>query len=204
MATTRVEELVGREEELAAIDAFLDRAAAGPAALLIEGEAGIGKTALWATGVERARERGFRVLLARPAEAERALSFAALSDVLADVHDEIARLPLPQRRPLAAALLLEDADGIPAEPRAIAMGLLTLLRELARERPLVVAVDDVQWIDPPSALALSFALRRATEGPIHAVLAERTGGAGGSGIDLGSAVEVERLVIGPVSLGAFR
>src|SRR5437868_2090257 len=86
-------------------------------------------------GREAARARGFRVLVAQPAEAERALSFATLSDLLAETAEEIGELTAPLRRPLAAALLLEEAEGVPVEPRAVAMGLLALLRALARERP---------------------------------------------------------------------
>src|SRR5256885_9641010 len=86
----------GRGEELARIDALLSRGGA----LGLEGDAGIGKTTLWLAGVERAHERGFRVLTARPAAPERELSFAALGDLLADVRAQIAELPPPQRRPL--------------------------------------------------------------------------------------------------------
>src|SRR6059036_3464240 len=113
-------EIVGREEELASVRAFIDQEE-GLAALVLEGEAGIGKTTLWRAGVERAQEYGFRMLVARPAEAERELSFATLGDLLADVHEEIRRLPPPQRRPLASALLLEEARGAPVEPRAVAV-----------------------------------------------------------------------------------
>src|SRR5262245_56041831 len=102
-ARTGALEPAGRDEGLAQIDAFLSRSRAGGAALVLEGEAGIGKTTLWLAGVDRARERGFRLLVARPAEAERELSFATLGDLLADVHDEIGSLPPPQRRPLASA-----------------------------------------------------------------------------------------------------
>src|SRR5436190_15018875 len=121
-------ELVGRDEELALIEAILDRAETGFSGLVLEGEPGIGKTTLWTAGIERARERGFRVLVARPAEAERALSFAALSDLLDGEHEEIANLPPAQRRPLAGALLLEE---VKVEPRAIAIALVALLRAVA-------------------------------------------------------------------------
>ena len=76
------EQIVGRRQELAAIDAFLGGAPNGTAALLVEGEAGIGKTSVWREGVERARGRGFRVLTARPVGAEVRLSFAGLGDLL--------------------------------------------------------------------------------------------------------------------------
>lgn len=193
--------LFGRDRELEAISLFLD--APAPAFALVEGEGGIGKTALWQAGVALARDRGFRVLVARPVEVERVLSFAALSDLLSAAHEEIGKLPVQQRRPLAAALLLEDASGAPIEPRAIAVGLLMLLRELARTVPLLVAVDDVQWLDSPSALALSFALRRTADSSVRALLAERTGGNTPGQVDLRASLQVDRIAVGPLEVGAF-
>jgi len=109
MAAAALSDLVGRDEELRRLASFLDEAAHGPEAIVLVGEAGIGKTTLWRAAVERARGRGFRVLEARPTEPERELSFAALGDLLADVHDEIGGLPAPQRRALRVALLLTRA-----------------------------------------------------------------------------------------------
>jgi predicted ATPase len=176
----RRSELIGRDEELGGIDDFLTRGRAGGAALVLEGEAGIGKTTLWAAGVQRAREQGYRVVVARPAEPERELSFATLGDLLANVHVEIETLPPPQRRPLAAALLLEETPGAPTDPRGVAVALLAVLRALARDRPLLVAVDDVQWVDASSGMALSFALRRAVDEPVAVLLTRRTGPRRGS------------------------
>jgi DNA-binding CsgD family transcriptional regulator len=200
----RALEPVGRDEELARIDAFLTGIGPAGAALVLEGEAGIGKTTLWLVGVERARECGFRVLVARPAEAERELSFATLGDLLADVHEEIRRLPPPQRRPLASALLLEEARGAPVEPRAVAVALLATLKAVAREQPLLVAVDDLQWVDASSALALSFALRRAADEPVAVLLARRIGPGTDSRVELDPSLAIERVVMGPLSLGAVR
>lgn len=101
------EQLVGRREELAAIDAFLGQDAAGGTALVVEGEAGIGKTSVSGDVVERARGRGYRMLTARPVAADVRLSFAGLGDLLGDVVDEaLPSLPDPQRHALEAALLL--------------------------------------------------------------------------------------------------
>ena len=124
--------MVSRERELAsAADAF-ERIRAGPAALLIEGEPGIGKTTLWRAAVDAARERGFCVLEARPAEAEALLSHAALGDLLTPVLDPaLAGLPPPQRRALEVALLLADPEGEPPDRRAIGIALLATLRGLA-------------------------------------------------------------------------
>jgi len=99
------EQLTGREREVAAIEKFLD--ADGPRALLLEGEPGIGKTALWRHGVARALERKWLVLRAEPAEAEAELPFAAVGDLVHPAAAEIDRLAPPQRHSLRVALLLD-------------------------------------------------------------------------------------------------
>ena len=85
----------------------------GSAALVLTGEAGVGKTTLWRAGIEAARERSFRARTASPTAAEASMSFAALGDLLAErVDDVLAALPPPQRRALEVALLLAEADGL--------------------------------------------------------------------------------------------
>ncbi len=99
-------EIVGREEELGSLGAFLHEEAGGPRALVLEGEAGIGKSTLWRAGVEEAHERGFRVLSSRPTEAERALAHVVLSDLFEGVLDEVLpALSAPRRQALEVALL---------------------------------------------------------------------------------------------------
>jgi hypothetical protein len=93
-------EIVGREEELAFLHAFIGEADGEPAALVLKGEAGIGKSTLWRAGVEHARAQGLRVLAARPAEAERGLAQVGLADLFGDVLDEV----LPALPALAAEL----------------------------------------------------------------------------------------------------
>lgn len=197
---TGVSELVGREEELAAIEAFLDR---GRSALLLEGEIGIGKTTLWRNGVERARERSYRVLAATPAAPETQLAYAALRDLLDDVFDEIeADLPAPQRRALAVALLRAAPRGRPPGQEAVAAGFLGALRAAARASPVLVALDDSQWLDPPSALVIAFAARRLRDSPIALLLAVRTGqDVPPLGFELPP--ELEQLQLGPLSVGAL-
>ena len=165
--------LIGREQELARLEAFVEGTADGPPRLVLEGEAGIGKTTLWRAGVEHARELGFRVLESRPVAPERELSFAALGDLLSGTHDEIGDLPAPQRRALRIALLLEEAEGEPADERAVAAAMLGLLRRLAADKPLVVALDDIQWLDAPSAGTLQFAFRRLDREPIRVLATSR-------------------------------
>jgi predicted ATPase len=98
-------EIVGRDEELAALHAFLGRGDDGPRALVLEGEAGIGKSTLWLAAVDAARERGYRVLVSRPSEAEQGLAFVGLGDLFDGVVDEVLpALAAPRRRALEQAL----------------------------------------------------------------------------------------------------
>ena len=157
--TTR--EVVGRDEELAALHAFVEQARQGSGALVLAGDPGIGKSTLWLAGVEAAREQGLRVLTARPAEAEQQLALTGLADLLDGVVEEVLpELSPPQRRALEIALLIEDVDEQGSDPRALGVALRSALSFLARHAPLVVAIDDVQWLDRSSASALGFALRR--------------------------------------------
>src|SRR5262245_13347978 len=158
MAVTAV---IGRDEALGAIRAFLAAFERGPMALVLSGEAGIGKTILWEESVAEAAQRCERVLVCRGIEAEASLSFSGLSDLLSDVVADVAPLLLPVRRhALEVALLLaEPGDEVP-DARAIGMAFLDILRILAERGPVLVAIDDVQWLDEPSAGAIGLALRR--------------------------------------------
>jgi DNA-binding CsgD family transcriptional regulator len=195
-------EIIGREHELASIRAFLDQEEGGPAALVLEGEPGIGKSTLWRAGVEHSRARGLRVLTARPSEAERGLAHAGLGDLFEDVLDDVLpSLARPRRRALEVALLLEDAPEDPVDHRAVAVAVRGALEALSEREPVVVAVDDVQWLDPSSAGALAFALRRLGEKNVRVLLARRLI-AGAERSELESALPPERVQVGPLSVGA--
>src|SRR5829696_2816726 len=197
-------EMVGREEELSSLYAVLDRTADGPAALVLEGEAGIGKSTLWRAGVDAARAQGLRVLLSQPAEVERGLAHAGLGDLFEGTLESVLpALSTPRRRALEGALLVEDV-GHRVDPRTLGVAVRSALDILTAQGPVVLAVDDVQWLDPSSASALAFALRRMRAQPILLLLARRLGG-GAEASELERAIEgdrVERLSIGPLSLGA--
>ena len=199
--------VVGREEELLVLESFLDGVEGGPAALLLEGEAGIGKTTLWKHAVAAAQERGMRVLACRPAGAEARFSFAGLDDVLADVVQEVlSALPAPQQRALKVALLLEDPAGLAPDQRTIAVAFLGVLRHLALDAHVLLALDDAQWLDPPSASVFEFAVRRLRDEPIGVLLAKRIESSGPVTLALEQAVPEERLrrlSVGPLSLGAL-
>jgi DNA-binding CsgD family transcriptional regulator len=197
--------MIGRDEELAVVEAFLDRPTDGLRALVLEGEAGIGKSTLWLAAVAAARGRSFHVLTSRPAEAERSLSYVVLGDLFGEVEaDALATLPAPRRYAFEAALLRTEPD-LPVDPRALGVAMATLLPQLGNDRPLVIAIDDEQWADPSSAAALDFALRRALERPILLLLSRRVGGRSISGLEVAIApANAERLRIGPLSVGAIQ
>ena len=201
------ERVVGRDEELAAIAAFLADAELGGTAAVIEGEAGIGKTTLWQYGVNAAQELGHRVLVARPAGAEARLSFAALGDLLEGaVEDVLEDVAAPQRRALEVALLLAEAAGPPPDRRAVSVASLAALRALAAREALVVAIDDVQWLDPPSEAVLAFAVRRLRSEPVRFLLARRLEAPRDGTFALERALteaRLRRIPVGPLSLGAL-
>jgi len=198
-------QIVGRGEDLASLHAFIDEVREGPSALVLEGEAGIGKSTLWRAGVEHARRRGLRVLASRPAEAERSLPHVGLGDLLQDVLDDVLpALPAPRRRALESALLLEEAGTDAVDPRALGTATLSALQVLAEDKRVLVAIDDLQWFDASSARALAFALRRLAPCDVPLLLAKRLDGAQQSGIEQALGAEsVQRLPVGPLSVGAL-
>jgi DNA-binding CsgD family transcriptional regulator len=197
------QQLVGRREELAAIHALLDADAPGPAGLVIEGEPGIGKSTLWLAALDEVRQRGLRVLASRPTSAEQTLAFAGLGDLFESVLDDVAAaLTPPRRRALESALLLDDVqDGV--DPRALGVAVRDALHILATDRPPVVAIDDVQWLDGSSADALRFAVRRLDR-RVHFILARRIEGGEPPPELVGDLppARVEQVRLDPFSLGA--
>src|SRR5918996_2717759 len=148
---------VGRERERARIDRLLGDARAGRSgALLLHGEAGIGKTALmrWAIG----QASGMRVLRARGIETESDIPFAGLAELVTPLLDRLDDIPDVQARALRGALALGPAT--PHDRFTVPAGLLSLLAVAAEEQPILVAIDDVQWLDEPSLEAFLFAGRR--------------------------------------------
>jgi DNA-binding CsgD family transcriptional regulator len=198
-------EVVGREEELAAVREALAQAETGTCAVVIEGDAGIGKTTLWQAGLAAAGELGFRTLVARPAEAETQLSYAGLADLLGSALDEVlVEIPSPQRTALEVALLRSEAEHGAPEQAAIAFGFLSALRALARDRPVLAAVDDAQWLDAASAFALRFATRRLREEPVGLLVAMRTEPAALELTRLLPEERTRRIAVGPLSSGALQ
>lgn len=199
--------IVGRDGELEAAAEFFDGLKGGSAALVFAGEPGIGKTTLWMEAVERARAGSVMVLSARPVAAEVRLAFAALADLLGPVVDDvITGLPEPQARALAVALLREDPGDRRLDRRAVGAATASVLAALARRTAVVIAVDDLQWLDGPSARVLEFAVRRLERLPVGLLACERTGTDRKTVLELERALpvrRVRRLELGPLSLGAL-
>jgi DNA-binding CsgD family transcriptional regulator len=200
--------LIGRDAQVAKINRFLRELSGGPRVLLIEGEAGIGKTTLLREGQNAAVQLGITVLSAFPVESEVPLEFAGLADLLDRVPaDVVGELPAPQRHAICHAVLRTEPPQRPADPRTVATAMLTLLRSLAGKHPVVVVIDDMPWLDAPSARALSFALRRLRLEPVGLLAAVRTNWAADPlrlATDSVPADRVDRLRLGPLSLGAIR
>src|SRR4051794_34519568 len=149
--------LVGREDERGRLSALLDAARAGRSgALLLRGPAGIGKTALIRWTVEQAS--GLRVLRARGMESESDIPFAGLAELVAPLHGHLDDIPAVQASALRGALALGPAT--PSDRFTVPAALLSLLGRAAEDRPLLLVVDDAQWLDPASIEAFLFVGRR--------------------------------------------
>lgn len=167
--TAQPDTVVGRADELADLDALCDAdPAAGAAAVILVGEAGIGKSTLWRHGIDTAHARGLRLLVARAVESEGDLAFVSLGDLLEPVADELlATLPRPQAHALAVALLRESGSEDAVDRLAVQRAFTGGLRLLAATGPVVVALDDIQWMDGPTTAALAFAVRRLQDVPVR-------------------------------------
>lgn len=199
-------EIVGRERELMAVTTFLDGMASGSRGLLVAGPPGIGKTAIWQAALASSGERDYRVLSCRPVETEARLSYAALGDLIAEVFDEVAdAVPPPLRRALDVALLRAESAGQRADRRGVAIAVLHALQAMAGAGPVLIAIDDVQWIDASSAQALSFALRRLDREPVGAMatLREAAGLFDRVGVEEALGGRASRIELGPMSVEAL-
>jgi DNA-binding CsgD family transcriptional regulator len=184
---------MGRREETALLRRALDGALTregGGSAMLLRGEAGIGKTALLDWTAARARGRGFTVLRAVGSEAESELAFGALHQVLWPLVERSEALPARQREALGAALGLHETLS-PAGGFLVGAAALTLLAEATRERPLLVLLDDLQWVDSSSVAVFAFLHRRMADLPLVIVSASRPDGTAAEGwptrpVDIGA------------------
>ena len=198
--------LLERSSELEALRRLVDETGVQPRAVVLEGEPGIGKTALWRAGVDYARARGLKVLASSPSGSETQLSFSALGDVLGGETEAIATLPPPQRQALEVALLLDTGTGAVPDERTIAAATLGAIRAIADRDPVLLAMDDVQWLDGPSAAALAYAIRRLDDCPVSLLVGRRLGEPRTQTRSCDDALatrEVQSIRLGPLSASAL-
>ncbi|WP_157250840.1 helix-turn-helix transcriptional regulator [Nonomuraea typhae] len=174
--------LHGRSAEQTALAELVEEALAGRSgALVVRGEAGIGKSALLEWAAERAAAAGLRVVRVTGIEAEADLAFAGLAGLLWPLQARLDRLPEPQALALRSVLGGPAADD-PTDRFKIGLAVLTLLADLAEEQPVYCLVDDAQWLDRASADALTFAARRLGADGVAVVFAGREEGFAAPGL----------------------
>jgi DNA-binding CsgD family transcriptional regulator len=197
-------QVIGREHELQEGRRFLEAVAGGSRVLLLAGEPGVGKSTIWSTIAEEARECDFRVLVARPSEAEAELPFAVLTDLLSEVGESVlADLPDVQATALQQALRRRAISAV-VDPTAVALATFGVLSALAGTAGTVVAIDDLHWVDAPSMRALTFALRRLENSRVGLLAATRPATTGQSRLEGVRPVEqVEIVGLGERELAAL-
>jgi len=170
---TTTQPLLGRDQELNELYALIDGIEERGRAVVVRGEAGIGKSALLAAATERAHHRGVTVVSTTGALSEAQLAFAGLHQLLLPLLGGLDLLPEPQRRALEAAFGIAEGDA----PDLFLIGLATLglVAERAAETPLLFVVDDAHWLDRPSVQVLEFVARRIESDPAVLLFAVREG-----------------------------
>ena len=166
-------ELVGRDIEAERVDAIIERLPDGEAALVVSGEAGVGKSALLHHARARADALGVRTLTAVGVESEVELAFAGLHQLLYPIFGLVEHLPAPQRRALEMAFGI--ASGPEPDPFLVALAAYRLVCDAAEESPLVIFADDAHWLDRSTSGVLTFIARRLENERIALVVSVRTG-----------------------------
>ncbi len=198
--------IVGRERELALVEGFVVDDDPMATSLVLEGLAGIGKTTIWTAGLNAATRTGIAVRSTRCTAADATWAFSGLGDLFEDIPEEVlAALPLVQRRALSAALLFDSSPVGSTGDRVVGVAALGVLRSLARAGPLILAFDDVQWLDDASRAVLTFALHRMATARIRVLASRRlpTDSESGS-TELCLGLPGPRVHVGPVTVGALQ
>ncbi|MEU6848021.1 AAA family ATPase [Streptomyces sp. NPDC046716] len=190
--------ILGRSAEVTAISEALASITSAGKALVIDGEAGIGKSTLLATAAEQASADGYRLLRCSGLQSQTEVGFAGIHELIHPLLGQATKLPPRQHSALMTSFGLED--GPTPDRLLVSLAVLGLLEEAATQQRLLLVVDDVQWIDQSSLDILAFVARRLTNAPLMLLFGERA--------DLsGSAVRLEgtpRLSLGPLPLGEAR
>jgi DNA-binding CsgD family transcriptional regulator len=205
MVSAAEPDVVGREDELVRLREFVSAVSEGPRAMVVRGEAGIGKSMLWHAAVESEEAAGLTILSTRCVQAELPLALVGLSDLLQDALPAATEgLADHERAVLAAAVGIEAPAARWRDALALPRAFLAFLHALARDAPVLVAIDDVQWLDAPSARVVSFAVRRLRDAPVGMLVTQR--GDGLDPLDLAHAFaerRCEEIALGGLSIGAL-
>ncbi len=162
--------LFGRDDAVRVVGDLLDH---GGSVIAI-GDPGVGKSSLLKVADQLAQRRGRRVLSVAPTQFDRGLPFAGLAELVNQCPDGVVdRLPGPQRRALAVALQRAEPDGLAIDPLAVPLAVRTLLIQLCEAEPVLLIVDDLQWLDPASVGSLGFAVRNADPRRLGVLIASR-------------------------------
>ena len=198
--------VVSRPLEFRAVTEFLRSASQQPSGLVIEGEPGIGKTTLWLSALEEARGRGYQVFSARVGQAESVLAYAAVADLLRDIDDSVlAELSDVQRVAVDRVLLRASSEDHTTDQHVVAAAFAAVFDRLVTDSPVLIAIDDLQWLDRSSKDVLAFAARRF-KGGIGLLVTERSDAEGGSSVTwlhLSTPDRIDRVRIGPLSIGGL-
>jgi DNA-binding CsgD family transcriptional regulator/tetratricopeptide (TPR) repeat protein len=191
--------------EIDDVAAFFDSAARESSVLLIEGEPGIGKTTRWLAVLDEARARGLRILRARPTESESQLAWTTLADLLADLLGDMGEelyeeLPAAQRLAVDRVLSRAASHDAATDPTTTAAAFLSLVRTLSEAGPVLLALDDLQWVDVSSSRAIASVSRRlpANVSVLGTVRAGHRGDAG-SWLQPARPSAIRRLLVTPMS-----
>jgi DNA-binding CsgD family transcriptional regulator len=197
--------IVGRDSELEAVERFAFAITDGPASLVLDGPAGVGKTAIWTAAVTATRTTGLDVRTCRCTEADAGWAFAGLGDLLDGLSSDFTKdLPEIQRQALAGALLTSEVPAGQSGDRVVAVAVLGVLRAMAKAGPLLLAIDDIQWLDSSSGKVLSFALRRLLDEPVRLLASCRTGALPDVAAEADLGLPGERLLVGAASVGTLQ
>jgi DNA-binding CsgD family transcriptional regulator len=193
---------VGRDAERGLLSEFLDAVEARAA--ILTGAAGIGKTTLWEWATTRAADAGHLVLASRAGAAEAQLPWVGLTDLLRGTEASVlAGLPAPQREALHV-VMLQSGPGEPADERAVGTALLSVLSAQAQSGPVLIALDDLPYLDGATTGALRFALRRlGRESRVRLIATARGEGSRWAPLDGLPGDQVLSITVGPVTVGAL-